>query len=85
MATSQYSTIFQQVETLLKGHAQLPAPIQDDTDLINDLGFDSLKLMEMLEEVEDLFDITYPLNNLSELHTVKDFVLQIQQIVDGEA
>ena len=83
MTTPQYNTIFQQVETLLQEHAQLQVAIQDDTNLINDLGFDSLKLMEMLEEVEDIFDITYPLNNLSDLHTVKDFVLQIQQIVDG--
>jgi len=62
----------------------LQVPIQDDTDLINALGFDSLKLMEMLEDVEDIFDITYPLNDLANLHTVKDFVLQIQQITGGE-
>ena len=84
MATSQYDTIFQQIEVLLQEHAQLQVPIQDDTDLINDLGFDSLKLMEMLEDVEDVFDITYPLNDLANLHTVKDFVLQIQQITGGE-
>ncbi len=84
MATSQYDTIFQQIEVLLQEHAQLQVPIQDDTDLINDLGFDSLKLMEMLEDVEDIFDITYPLNDLANLHTVKDFVLQIQQITGGE-
>ncbi|MCK5826726.1 MAG: hypothetical protein KAG93_06800 [Desulfuromusa sp.] len=84
MTTLQYDAIFQQIEALLLEYAQLQVPIQDDTDLINDLGFDSLKLMEMLEEVEDIFDITYPLNDLSNLHTVKDFVLQIQQIVGGE-
>ena len=84
MAIPEYDTIFQQVEVLLQEHARLQAPIKDDTDLINDLGFDSLKLMEMLEEVEDIFDITYPLNDLSNLQTVKDFVLQIQQIVGSE-
>ena len=81
MTTSQYNAIFQQIEVLLQDHAQVQVTIQDDTDLINDLALDSLKLMEMLEEVEDIFDITYPLNNLSDLHTVKDFVLQIQQIL----
>ena len=84
MTIPEYDTVFQQVKTLLQEHAQLQAPIEDDTDLINDLGFDSLKLMEMLEEVEDMFDITYPLNDLSNLQTVKDFVLQIQQIVGSE-
>ena len=69
MTTSQYNAIFQQIEVLLQDHAQVQVTIKDDTDLINDLALDSLKLMEMLEEVEDIFDITYPLNNLSELHT----------------
>ena len=84
MTTPEYDTVFQQVEALLQEHAQLQAPIKDDTDLINDLGFDSLKLMEMLEDVEDMFDITYPLNDLSNLQTVKDFVVQIQQMVGRE-
>lgn len=59
MTTSQYDAIYQQVEILLKEHAPQQVPIQKETDLINDLGFDSLRVMEMLHEVEDVFDITY--------------------------
>lgn len=81
MTDSQYDTIFQEVVALLKKYAPQPVPIQEDTELINDLGFDSLKVMEMLNDVEDVFDITYPLNSLSDLRTVKDFVLQIKEIV----
>ena len=82
MTTAQYNAIFLQVEGLLLKYAPQQATIQKDTDLINDLGFDSLKVMEMLNDVEDIFDITYPLNDLSDLHTVNDFVLQIQDIVE---
>ena len=82
MTTFQYDAIFQKVEILLQEYAPQPVPIQEDTELINDLGFDSLRVMEMLEEVEDAFDITYPLNDLSDLRTVKDFILQIQQIIE---
>ncbi|MDX2479015.1 MAG: acyl carrier protein [Desulfuromusa sp.] len=81
MPIVQYDTIFKQVEILLQEYAPQQVPIQGNTDLINDLGFDSLRIMEMLNEVEDVFDITYPLNNLSDLRTVKDFALQIQQII----
>ena len=81
MTNSQYDAIFQKVVVLLKEYAPLPVPIQEETALIDDLGFDSLKVMEMLNDVEDVFDITYPLNSLSDLRTVKDFVLQIQRIV----
>ena len=83
MTTTQYNDIFQQVEGLLLQYAPQQVPIQDDTDLINDLGFDSLRVMDMLNEVEDVFDITYPLNDLASLHTVKDFVLQIKKIVEN--
>ena len=37
----------------------------------------------MLQDVEDVFDITYPLNDLSDLRTAKDFALQIQRIVEN--
>ena len=83
MTTSQYNDIFQQVEGLLLQYAPQQVPIQDDTDLINDLGIDSLRVMEMLHDVEDVFDITYPLNDLSTLRTVKDFVMQIKKIVES--
>ena len=85
MAQPQYATIFEQVKTLLQQFApQQQVPIREETDLINDLGFDSLRVMEMLHEVEDTFDITYPLNDLSDLRTVKDFVLQIQQTIEKQ-
>jgi acyl carrier protein len=81
MTNSQYETIFEKVVVLLQEYAPQPGPIQEETELINDLGFDSLRVMEMLNDVEDVFDISYPLNSLSDLRTVKDFVLQIQAIV----
>ncbi len=82
MTTDRYNSIFLQVEGLLLQHAPQQVPIKKDTDLINDLGFDSLKVMEMLNDVEDMFDITYPLNDLSDLRTVNDFVLQIHDIIE---
>ena len=82
MTVSQYDAIFQKVSALLQQYAPRPVPIGEDTELVNDLGFDSLKVMEMMNDVEDAFDITYPLNSLSELRTVKDFVMQIQEIVE---
>ena len=84
MPTPQYAAIFQQVAVLLQEYAPQPVPIHEDTELIDDLGFDSLRVMELLHEVEDVFDITYPLNALSDLRTVKDFVLQIQHVVENK-
>jgi acyl carrier protein len=54
--------------------------INAETDLVADLGLDSLKVMKLVETVEDSFDISVPLNVLPEVRTVGDFVQQIEKI-----
>ena len=54
--------------------------IDAETDLVADLGLDSLKVMKLVETVEDRFDISIPLNILPDVRTVSDFVLQIEKI-----
>ena len=54
--------------------------LTEETDMIADLGLDSLKVMKIVETVEDSFDISIPLNILPEVRTVGDFVAQIQKI-----
>ena len=82
MTNARYDDIYKQVIELLQEYAPQPGPIREETELVTDLGFDSLKVMEMLHDVEDAFDITYPLNSLSDLRTVKDFTMQIQNIIE---
>jgi len=51
---------------------------------VADLGLDSLKVMKIVESVEDSLDISIPLNILPDVRTVKDFALQIQKLIgDG--
>lgn len=55
-----------------------------ETDLVADLGFDSLKVMRLLEDVEDSYDISIPLNILPEIRTVGDFCSQLQRILEED-
>jgi acyl carrier protein len=55
--------------------------ITEQTDMIADLGLDSLKVMKIVETVEDGYDISIPLNILPEVRTVGDFAFQIQKII----
>ncbi len=79
MSTAGYPKIFEGVRGILGRFAKTSTPIEEETELVNDLGLDSLMVMEIVEEVEDTFDISFPLNNLSKIRTVRDFALQIQQ------
>ena len=55
--------------------------IQEETDFVIDLGFDSLKVMKLVEQVEDHYDISIPLNILPDVRTIKDFALQLEKLV----
>ena len=75
--------VLQQICKILKPLVPDGQEIKVETDLVADLGLDSLKVMKILETVEDTFDISIPLNILPDVRTVEDFVLQIQKL-NGE-
>jgi acyl carrier protein len=79
-----YENILQALSQILKPFVPQNQDIDEDTDLVADLGLDSLKVMKIVESVEDHFDISIPLNVLPDVRTVKDFVLKIQQINGDE-
>jgi acyl carrier protein len=76
-----YDTLLKQVCELVKPLVEDGARVGEETDFVADLGFDSLKVMKLLEKVEDQYDISMPLNVLPDIRTVKDFVLQLQKLV----
>ncbi|HJQ57679.1 MAG TPA: acyl carrier protein [Vineibacter sp.] len=47
-------------------------PIQGGTVITKDLNIDSLAVMDMVMELEDRFDISIPLNDVAEIHTVDE-------------
>ena len=76
-----YKTILEQINELLDPLVEEGIGIQEGSDFVADLGFDSLKVMKFLEKVEDHYDISIPLNLLPDIQTVKDFVVQLQRII----
>jgi len=75
-----YETILKQVSELLKPLVEEGSEIREDSDFVADLNFDSLKVMKLVEQVEDEYDISIPLNILPDVQTVKDFVMQLQKL-----
>lgn len=75
-----YDTLLKQISELLNSFVEPGTEIQEESDFVADLGFDSLKVMKLLEKVEDRYDISIPLNILPDIQTVKDFVSQLQRL-----
>lgn len=76
-----YEDILAIVTELIKPLAAPGRSIWEDTDLVADLEFDSLKVMNLIEQVEDRFDVSVPLNILPDIRTVRDFTVQLQAIL----
>ena len=54
-----------------------------ETRFVDDLGLDSLTVMELVAEVEDRFDVTLPLNLLPEIHTIDDLARCVMRLRGG--
>lgn len=80
VSTVGYAEVYGEVKTIFGRFVESPVTIGEETELIDDLYLDSLRVMEIVAEVEDTLDISFPLNGLAEIRTVKDFVQQIQRI-----
>ena len=79
-----YENILEELYKILTPFVPQGFEIGEETDMVADLGLDSLKIMKIVESIEDSLDISIPLNILPEVRTVKDFALQIQTLIgDG--
>lgn len=79
-----YEQIVQQITNSIKGILDQKMELDENTDLISDLEFDSLKVMSLMEDIEDHFDISVPLNILPDIRTVKDLAVQLQRLTGEE-
>jgi acyl carrier protein len=77
-----YQDILNQLFEIIKPSVKDGRQLEEETDLVADLGLDSLKVMTLVEEVEDHFDISIPLNILANVRTIKDFALQLQELTE---
>lgn len=55
------------------------ATLTKDTDLVKELGLSSLQVMELVERVEDHFDISIPLNILPDINTADDLARKLAE------
>lgn len=73
--------ILETIIELIKALVPANKTISESTDLVSDLEFDSMKVMKLVEQIEDRFDISVPLNILPDIRTVEDFAAQLQRII----
>ena len=84
MAQPASARIEEGVIEVLKHVSRRPIEPTLASDLVADLGFDSLQVLEVIQELEDRFDISIPLNDVPITRNVAQVVAQVAALVaDG--
>jgi len=85
MRDSASSDIEAGVIDVLKSVSRRPIEPTPASDLVRDLGFDSLQVLEVIAELEDRFDVSIQLNDVPAARTVAQVVAQVTALVEGRA
>ena len=75
-----YDSVLTEIYEVLQPFAKERQTLSEETELVADLGLDSVQVMELLLQIEDRFDVSIPLNIMPEVRTVQDLVLQLLTI-----
>ena len=62
-----------------------PVQISDSTDIVEDLGLDSLGVMNFVMAIEDFYDISIPLDRINQVQTVGDLIHAVEEVRSGGA
>lgn len=73
--------ILEQLYELVRPYTKEPIELGEETGLIEEVGLDSVKVMELMTAIEDHFDISVPLNILPNVQTIGDFAEQLQLLL----
>jgi acyl carrier protein len=69
----------------IKTASRRPVEPKLDSELVADLAFDSLQVLDVIAELETRFDITIPLDEVPATRTVAEVVEQVARLVERRA
>jgi acyl carrier protein len=67
-----YDDTLQTTTDILQSHVDVGRPIRPTDHIQNDLGLDSLGVMEVVADIEDKFNVNIPNEMLANMLTVED-------------
>ena len=77
---ADYDTYVNYIYTQLELLDKEDLVLSEDTHLVADVGLASLQVMELIEHIEDHFDISIPLNILPDVNTVGDLARNLTNL-----
>ena len=75
-----YELILKRLHDHLQRIAGPKVHIEDDLEIVRQLGLDSIKVLDLIMEIEDEFDVSVPMNVLADVRTVRDLATAIHSL-----
>ncbi|MGH8150017.1 MAG: acyl carrier protein [Steroidobacteraceae bacterium] len=66
----------------LRASTRKSVELSDQTNIVRELGLDSVAIMDFVMEMEDRLDISVPLDRIAEVETVGDLVATMRDLKD---
>jgi acyl carrier protein len=73
------NVIFGTMRGLLRHQVELT----DQTNIVNDLGLDSVAVMDFVMEIEDKLNVSVPLDRIAEVQTLGDLVETLHSVLSN--
>ena len=73
--------ILDQLYELIGPHSEQPIVLSEQTRIIGDVGLDSMQVIELVMQIEDLFDVSVPLNILPDVNTIGEFATHLETLL----
>lgn len=77
LAASDQDPVFKGVCDLLQPFNRQGIPLRTDTIIMADLEIDSVAIFDLIMEVEDAYEVTFPMEMISEIKTIGNLVQTI--------
>ena len=78
-----YDALKNKISEILEPFLKEGMTLTEDSELVAELGLTSLQVMELVEHIEDEFDISFPLNLLPDIRTVRDLAQRLEEITNS--
>jgi acyl carrier protein len=78
--TDQFNSIEASVIELLVNRVPADTKLTAETRIVRDLGLDSVAVLDFIQDVEDRFDLSIPLERVAEVQTIGELSVAIQTL-----
>jgi len=69
------------LKELVNEMASTDVTVDVDSDLVEEVGLSSVEIMELVEAIEDNYDISFPLNDLASMRTINDLAAELDRLL----